>query len=56
MSAKWLDIKLMQRKIGFLYTNDKLVEKKITETTHFIIDTNITKYPGITLTEQVKYL
>ena len=40
----------------FLYTKDKQAEKGIRETTPFTIVTNNIKYPGVTLTKQVKDL
>ena len=40
----------------FLYTKDKLTEKKIRETTPFSILTNNIKYLGLSLTKEVKDL
>jgi hypothetical protein len=42
--------------LSLLYTNDKWVEKEISETTPFTIVTNNIKYLGVTLTKQVKDL
>jgi hypothetical protein len=42
--------------MAFLYTNDKLTEKEIWETTHFTIVINNIKYLGVTLTKEVKDL
>jgi hypothetical protein len=44
------------KSMDFLYTNDKWTEKKIRETTPFIIVTNNIKYLGVTLTKEVKDL
>jgi hypothetical protein len=40
--------------MAFLYTKDKQAEKEIRETTTFSIVTNNIKYPGVTLTKEVK--
>jgi hypothetical protein len=40
----------------FLYTKDKQTENEIRETTPFTIVTNNIKYPGVTLTKEVKDL
>jgi hypothetical protein len=40
----------------FHYTNDKLLEKEIRETTPFTIGMNNIKYLGVTLTLKVKCL
>ena len=42
--------------MAFLYTKDKLTEKKIRETTPFSIVINNIKYLGMTLTKEVKDL
>jgi hypothetical protein len=42
--------------MAFLYTKDKVSEKKIRETTPFTIVTNNIKYLVMTLTKEVKYL
>jgi hypothetical protein len=42
--------------MAFLYTKDKQAEKEISETTPFTIVTNNIKYPGVTLTKEVKDL
>jgi hypothetical protein len=44
------------KSMAFLYTNDKLTEKEIRETTPFTIVTNNRKYLGVTLTKEVKDL
>ena len=40
----------------FHYTNDKLLEKEIRETTPFTIAMNNIKYLGVTLTKEMKNL
>jgi hypothetical protein len=42
--------------MAFLYTNDKLTEEEIKETTPFTIVTNNIKYLFVTLTKEVKDL
>ena len=42
--------------MAFLYTNDKLTEEEIKETTPFTIVTNNIKYLFVTLTKEVKVL
>ena len=44
------------KSIAFLYTKDKLAEKKIRETTPFTIVTKNIRYLGVTLTKEVKVL
>jgi hypothetical protein len=44
------------KSVTFLYTKDKQAEKEISKTTPFTIVTNNKKYPGVTLTKQVKDL
>ena len=42
--------------MAFLYTKDIQAEKEFRETTHFTIVTNNIKYPGVTLTKEMKDL
>jgi hypothetical protein len=47
------------KSVAFLYSKnkwDKLVQKYISEMTHFTIVTNNIKYLGVTLTNQVKHI
>ena len=44
------------KSVAFLYTKDKMNEKKVRETTPFTIVTNNIKYLGVTLTKEVKDL
>ena len=44
------------KSVVFLYSKDKWDEKEIRETTPFTILTNNTKYLGVALTKQMKYL
>jgi hypothetical protein len=44
------------KSVAFLKSKDKQAEKEIRETTPFTIVTNNIKYPGVTLTKQVKDL
>jgi hypothetical protein len=44
------------KSVAFLYTKDKQAEKEIRETTPFTIAANNVKYPGVTLTKQVRDL
>jgi hypothetical protein len=45
-----------KKSVALLYTNDKLVENEIRETTPFTLAMNNIKYLGVTLTKQVKDL
>ena len=45
-----------KKQIALLYTNDKQVEREISEILPFTITTNSIKYLGVTLTKQVKDL
>jgi hypothetical protein len=54
-SAKCLNIKL-NLKISILFSKDKWVEKEIKEMTPLTIVISHIKYPGMTLTTQVKVL
>jgi hypothetical protein len=44
------------KSVAFLYRKGKTAEKEIRETTSFTIVTNTIKYPGVTLTKEVKDL
>ena len=44
------------KSVAFLYTKDKQAEKEIRETKPFQIVTNNTKYLGVILSKEVKYL
>jgi hypothetical protein len=47
---------ITNKSVAFLYSKDKQAEKEVRETTPFTIVTNNIKYPGVTLTKQVKDL
>jgi hypothetical protein len=55
--SKVVGYKIYSKKlVALLYTNDKLSEKEIRHTTHFIEARNNIKYLGVTLTKQLKDL
>ena len=47
--VKFQDIKLTQKSIAFLYTNNEKLEREIKETIPFTIATKIIKYFGVYL-------
>jgi hypothetical protein len=46
----------LKKSLSLVYTNDKLAEKEVRETTSFTIAMKNIKYCGVTLTKQVKDL
>ena len=53
---KFQDIKLTQKSLIFLYTNNEKTEGKIKQTIPFTITTKRMKYLGINLPKETKYL
>ena len=54
--VKLQDIKLTQKSLAFLYTNNEKAEREIKETIPFTTATKIIKYQGINLPKAVKDL
>ena len=54
--VKLQDIKLTQKSLAFLYTNNDKTERKIKETILFTIATKRIKYLGINLPKETKDL
>ena len=50
------DIKLTQKSLAFLYTNNEKTEREIKETTPFTIATKRIKYLGVCLPKETKDL
>ena len=53
-SVKFLDTKLIQKYVAFLYTNNKISEREIKETIPFTITSKRIKYLGINLPKEAK--
>ena len=56
--SKMVGYKICSKKksVALSYMNNKQTDKEIRETTTFSLSTNIIKYPGVTLTKQLKDL
>ena len=54
--VKMQDIRLTQKSLAFLYTNNEKTEREIKETIPFTIATEIIKYLGIYLPKETKDL
>ena len=52
--VKLQDIKLTQKSLAFLYTNNEKTEREIKETISFTIATKRIKYSGINLPKETK--